>query len=321
MKKIICFSGGTAMPKVILEELKKHPVQITTVTSMTENGGSTGQLREDFNISPAGDISRHLVALSNAPEWKKKLFYLRFGREKFPGGHVGHRFGTIFLSLTEYVLGDFEKALKEIHQFLEIKNHKALPATLDKVQLCAKLENGDEIVGEDEIDVPKKHNPNLKINEIYLKPRAKAYPKVLDEIKEADMLVFGPGDFYSSIISCFLPEGMKEAIQETKAKKVFICPLMTKLGETQNFSVMDFTQEIEKYIGGELDFVIFNNFIPEKERVEKYQKEEPQLIEITKFDGVPPTQKFIGKNLLVERGPILHHPGKVIEKLLKLCKQ
>lgn len=321
MKKIVCFSGGTAMPRVILEKLKRYPVKITSVTSMMENGGSTGQLREDFNISPAGDISRHLVALSDAPEWKKKLFYLRFGREEFPGGHIGHRFGTVFISLTEYVLRDFEKALKEIHKFLEIKNHEALPATLDKVQLCAKLKNGEELIGEDEIDVPKKHNPNLKIKEVYLKPEAKAYLKVLERINESDLLVFGPGDFYSSIIPCFLPKGIKEAIQETKAKKVFICPLMTKLGETQDFSVMDYTEETEKYIGCELDFVIFNNFMPEEERIKKYKEEEPQLIEIVNFDDVKNSGKFTGKNLLVEEGPILHSPEKVIEELLKLCKQ
>ncbi len=321
MKKVVCFGGGNAIPKVVLSELKKYPVEITSVTSMTENGGSTGQLRKDFNVSPAGDISRHLISLSDAPEWKKKLFYLRFGREKFSGGHVGHRFGTVFISLTEHVLGNFEKALREIHQFLEIKNNKAFPATLDKVQLCAKLENGTKIIGEDEIDVPKKHSPNLKIKDVYLKPGVKAYPKVLEEIKEAGILIFGPGDIYSSIIPCFLPEGMKEAIQKTKAKKVFICPAMTKSGETQNFSVLDYTKEIEKYIGCELDFVIFNKSVPEKERIEEYKEEEPQLIEIVNFSEVPNTKKFIGKNLLVEEGPIIYNPKKVVEELLRLCKQ
>jgi len=319
--KVVCFGGGNAMPRVVLEELKKYPVEITSVTSMVDSGGSTGQLRKELNVLPPGDIRRHLLALSEAPEWKKELWNFRFGNEEFEGGHKGYNFANIFIGSLEYILKDYEKVLDIAHEFLEIKNHKALPATLDKVHLCAELENGEKIVGEDEIDVPKKHNPKLKIKEVYLKPEAKAYPKVLEKIKEADQLIFGPGDFYSSVIPCFLPKGMKEAIQKTKAKKVFICPLMTKLGETQNFSVMNYTKEIEKYIGCELDFVLFNNFIPEKERVEKYKSEEPQLIKIVDFSELPNTKKFVGKNLLVKEGPILHHPKKVIEEILKLCRQ
>ena len=318
--KVICFGGGNVVPKLILEPLKKHPVEITSVTSMVDNGGSTGQLRKDFNVLPPGDIRRHLLALSEAPEWKKELFKFRFGHEEFDGGHKGHNFANIFIAGLEYITKDYEKVLGIVHEFLEVKG-KCLPATIEKTQVAAILENGDEIVGEDEIDVPKEHNPNLKIKEVYLKPKAKAYSKVLDEIKEADVLIFGPGDLYSSIISCFLPEGMKEAIQKAEAKKVFICPAMTKLGETQNFSVIDFTQEIEKYIGCELDFVLFNNFIPEKERIDTYKKEEPQLIEIVNVDNVPDTKKFVGKNLLVKDGQIIYSPEKVIEEILKLCKQ
>ncbi len=168
-KKIVCFGGGNAMSKVLLPGLKRYPVKITSVTSMVENGGSTGELREDLNILPPGDISRHLVALSDGPNWKKNLFLFRFGREEFPGGHKGHRFGTVFIAGLEYVLKDFEKALKIATEFLEVKKHQALPANLTKTHLLATLENGKTIKGEDEIDVPKIHNGNLKIKKIYLK--------------------------------------------------------------------------------------------------------------------------------------------------------
>jgi uncharacterized cofD-like protein len=307
------------MPKVVLEPLKKYPVQITSITSMLESGGSTGQLREDLNILPPGDISRHLVALSDAPPWKKELFLLRFGREEFPGGHKGHRFGTVFIAGLEYLLKDFEKALKIAHDFLEIKKHQALPATIEKTHAWAILDNGKRIKGEDEIDVPKLHDGNLKIKRVYLSPKAKAYPRALRAIKKADALIFGPGDLYSSIIPCFLPEEIKTVIAKSKAKKIFVCNLMTKFGETNHFSVSDFTDEIESYISSTLDFVIYNTKIPLRTRIKKYKKEDDTILELVKFDSKKLNKnKFIGKDILLKSGPIEHDPKKVAKTIVNL---
>ena len=319
-QKVVCFGGGSALPKVVLEPLKKRQVDITSVTSMLENGGSTGQLRKDFNILPPGDISRHLVALSDASHWKRDLFLFRFGNEKFPGGHKGHRFGTVFIAGLEYFLKDFKEALKVAHDFLEIKKHKALPATIERVHAWATLENGKSIKGEDEIDVPKLHDGNLKIKHIYLKPMAPAYPLVLESIKKADFLIFGPGDLYSSIIPCFLPKGIKAAIKKSKAKKIFLCNLMTKFGETNNFSILDFTIEIEKYIGCKLDFVIYNTNIPTKERIRIFKKQDKSALYPVMINEGLNFKKFIGNDLLVKSGPILHDPQKTIKILVKLCK-
>ena len=167
MKKIVCFGGGNAMPKAVLPGLMKYPLQITTITSMIDSGGSSGQLREDYNILPPGDIRRHLIALSSADEWKKNLFAFKFGREEFDGGHIGHSFGNAFLGGLEYLLGDYEKALEIAHKFLDIKYHEALPATVEKTNLYAELENGENIRGENEIDVAKNHDGNLRIKRIY----------------------------------------------------------------------------------------------------------------------------------------------------------
>lgn len=311
MLKILCFGGGNAVPKVLLSELKKHDIQITSVTSMVDNGGSTGQLRADFNILPPGDIRRHLLALSDAPEWKKELFRFRFGHEQFDGGHRGHNFGNIFIGGLEHVLKDYTKVLEIVHDFLEIKKHHALPATIDKVHVAAILENGGEIIGEDEIDVPQKHDANLKIKEVFLAPKAKAYPPVLLAIKKADIITMGPGDLYSSIIPCFLPQGIKEAMQKTRATKVFICPAMTKLGETQGFSVPDFAREVEKYIGCPLDYVVYNTGVPSKQHLEQYKKEEPLILLPVSFESVPKSKKFIGKDLLADDS-VFYEPKKVI---------
>ncbi len=317
-KNIVCFGGGNIVPKMLLEPLKKYPVKITGVASMFDSGGSTGQLRKDFNVLPAGDIIRHLIALSEAPKWKKELFSLRFGNEKFAGGHIGHRFGTVFISLMEYVSKDFKKSLEIIKDFLEIKNHQVLPVTIDNAQLVAVLENGKIIVGEDEIDVPKKHNPKLKIKNIYSKPKTKVFPETKKAIAKADLIVFGPGDLYSSIIPCLLPQGMKDDFKKTKAKKVLIVNKMTKTGETNDFSVLDFANEIEKYMGSKLDYVIYDNSVIDKKEIKEKRKKCPELLDVVKIDEDLDKKKFIGKKLLAKSGPTFYNRNKLIKILLSL---
>lgn len=312
MKKIVCFGGGNAMPKAVLPGLKKYPVKITTITSMTDNGGSSGQLRRDFDILPPGDIRRHLTALSDAPEWKKKLFSFRFGSEEFDNGHKGHSLGNIFLAGLENDLEDYEKVLEIVNEFLDIKNHQALPATIEKTQVFAELENKEIIEGEDEIDVPRNHSGKLKINRIFLKPEVNAYHRALKEINEADLIIIGPGDLYSSIIPCFLPNGIKEAIKKSKAKKVFICPLLTKFGETSGFSVLDFANEIEKYIECNLDFIFYNK--TDKEKRVKINKR------TVRIDINLDESKFVGCDFLDNNGEIIHDPDKVAKNLIKLIQ-
>ncbi len=312
--KIVCFGGGNGIPKALLPGLKKQDAEITTVTSMADNGGSTGQLRKDFNVLPPGDIRRHLISLSQAPQWKKDLFAFRFGHEEFDGGHKGHSFGNIFIAGLEYVLKDYEKALVIVHEFLEIKG-QCLPATVGKTQVCAELENGEVVEGEDEIDVPKKHEASLKIKKIFLKPEVDAYKPALDAIDAAEMILIGPGDLYSSLLPCFLPEKMAEHVKKSAAKKIFICPAMTKIGETDNFSIEKFADEVEKYIGCGLDAVIYNCGKPEKNRIDEYKKDEPSAGEplTGNKDG-----KFVGVDILAESGGIVYDTDKLVKAIMGL---
>lgn len=315
-KKVVCFGGGNVVPKLIMGELKKHPVTITGITSMVDNGGSTGQLRNDFDVLPPGDIRRHILALSDAPEWKKQLWQFRFGHEVFDGGHKGHNFANAMIAGTEYALKDYAQVLKFIHEFMEVKDHQALPATIDKVQVVAELENGEIVYGEDEIDVPQKHDPNLKVMKVHLEPEAKGFDASIKAIAEANLIIFGPGDMYSSVIPCLLPKGIKEALVESKAKKVLVCNAMTKLGETNDFSVSDFVDELEKY-AGEIDHVVYNNKEVAPERVEAYKKENPELLEIVKNDKGEDA-KFVGADIIAESGDIKYVPEKLIQIILSL---
>lgn len=317
VKKIVCFGGGSAMPKVVLAGLKDYSVEITSVSSMFDTGGSTGQLREDFNVLPPGDIRRHLLALSEAPKWKKELFGFRFGREVFKGGHKGHNLANVFIAGLEQVLDNYDEVLKVLHDFLQVKA-KCLPVTTDKSNIVAILDNGKKIFNEDEIDRPGQYDPGVKIQKLFLRPEVKAYSPVLEAIKQADTVVIGPGDIYSSLVPCFLPIGIKEEIKKTKAKKVFICNAMTKRGETDKFTVLDFTREIEKYLEIELDYVIYNNFIPNKKNIEKYRKNRLELLDIVVVNEDLPEIKFIGKKLLVDQETLEYDSIKIAKILISL---
>ncbi|MCK5413682.1 MAG: YvcK family protein [Candidatus Pacebacteria bacterium] len=316
-KNVVCFGGGSAMPKAILSSLVNYPVKITAITSMVDNGGSTGQLREDFGILPSGDIRRHILALSSAPQWKKDLWNFRFGREVFDGGHRGHNFANVFLAGLEKNLDDYEKVLEFVYEFMEVKGN-ALPATIEQTQIYAELENGKIIKGEDEIDVPKTHNPNLKIKKVYLSPEVEGYKPSIDAITNADLIIMGPGDLYSSIIPCFLSRGMTQAFQKSKAKKIYVCNTMTKLGETNDFSVSDFSNEVEKYIETKLDFVIYNTKIPSTNIIEEYKKQQPAVLEVVKSDTKTDKRKFIGRDLLEDNGAIVYDSRKLVELIMSL---
>ena len=320
--KVVCFGGGNGVPRAVLEKLKNYDdIEITSVTSMVDNGGSTGELRRELRVLPPGDIRRHILALSEAEDWKKKLWELRFANNiKFKGGHRGHSFANVFIAGLEDVLRDYDKILSLLHDFMKVKG-KVLPAVLEDTMLYAELENNEIIEGEDEIDFASGYANNLRIKEIFLEPRVPANPEVIKAIEKAEAIIIGPGDLYSSLLPCFLPEGMKEAIQKSKAKKVFICPAMTKLGETNGFKVSDFAKEIEKYIGCELDYAIFATNTPRDiDRIRRYKIEKPFLIDVVKFDGKKLGKKFVGGDILLEEGAIEYDSKKLVKLLVDVIR-
>ena len=314
-KKIVCLGGGNAMPTTVLLGLKKYPVKLSAICAMLDSGGSAGRLRKDYKIVSPGDIRRSFIALANTSPVIEELFNYRFQT----GELKGHNFANLLITALELSSKNYKETITGLNKLLNVK-HEVLPVTLDKSNLYATLENGKTIVGETNIDMPK-HNGNLKIKKVFLKPKAKAYPKSLVAIKEADLIIIGPGDLYSSIAQILLTEGISSAIQKSKAKKVYVCNAMTKYGETNNFTLLDFTREVEKLLGDDLDYVIYNDFFPSKERIGNYKKQHPELLELVKADESLPKRKFIGKNLLSSSGAIVHDTNKLAKTIFGLCKQ
>lgn len=306
--RIVCLGGGNAMPKAVLSGLKNYPLKLSVICAMLDSGGSAGRLRKDYKIVSPGDIRRALIALANTSPVTKELFDYRFKS----GLLKGHNFANLFITALELATNNYESAIKEISKFLNVR-HEVIPSTLDNANLYALLENGKIVSGETNIDLPK-HNGNLKIKKVFLRPKAKAYPQAIEAIKKANLIVIGPGDLYSSLAQIFLTEGIPEAIRKSKAKKVYICNLMTKYGETNNFTVLDFVKEIEKYLSSQVDYVIYNNSIPSKAIIKKYKKEHPELLELVKFDKNLPKEKFIGRNLLQKS--VIEHDSKKVTRIL-----
>ena len=314
LKKIVCLGGGNAMPKAVLSELKKHPVKISAICAMLDSGGSAGRLRKDYKIVSPGDIRRAFVALADTSPIVENLFNYRFET----GELKGHNFANLLITALELSSRDYEEALEEVKKLLKVK-HEVLPATLDNSQLYAELENGKIISGETNIDIPK-HDKRLKIKRIFLKPKAEAYSKTKKAIRNADLIVIGPGDLYSSLAQIFLINGISKSIRNSKAKKVYICNAMTKLGETNKFSVTDFVNEIEKFLEGPLDYVIFNTKKPSLRKIKECKKEHPELSSFVKFDKeLLENEKYIGRELLSD-SKCVHDPKKLNRILLKLCK-
>ena len=313
-KKIVCLGGGNAMPKAVLVGLKKHPVKISVICAMLDSGGSAGRLRKDYKIVSPGDIRRAFIVLADTSPVTENLLNYRFET----GGLKGHNFANLLITALELsTKNDYGKICDEMCKILNIK-HEVLPATLDNSTLYAELENGKIISGETNIDIPK-HDKELKIKKVFLKPEAKTYPKAIESIKKADLIIIGPGDLYSSLLQILLTGGMSEVIKKSKAKTIYIANLMTKHGETNNFSVLDFTNEIEKYLKSKLDYVIYNTKIPSVQRLKLNKKKHPELLNLIDFNkNLAKKKKFIGRDLITSSGEIVHDSDKVVKIILSL---
>lgn len=267
MKKIVTIGGGTGS-FTLLSGLKKYPIELSAIVSMADDGGSTGVLRDELGVLPPGDVRQCLVALSDSSEMLRMLMNYRFEE----GGLSGHSFGNLLLSALEKVTGSFSVGVEEAAKILNVKG-TVIPVTHSDTKLFVQLKNGRLLQGENEIN----HNfeiQKLGIKKMYLMPRAKANPRAIKKILSADLIVMGPGNHYCSILPNLLVQGIPEAIQKSKAKVVYNCNLVNKKGQTDNFTLDDYIEAIEKYIGkGRVDFATYNIGQPNRSLLKKYEKE------------------------------------------------
>jgi len=241
MKKIVCIGGGTGT-SIVLSGLRKYPVDLKVVATMFDNGGSSGELRKEMGILPLGDIRQCLVALSGNHNFSPFFLY-RFNQGKLKG----HNLGNLLIAAAVELTGNLTQGIEKISKLLDIQGD-VLPVSLEDAHIKAVLKNNEEIKGEENI-VNCGYLSEIGIKKLFLDPKVKANPKAVFAIKNADLIIIGPGKFYTSLISNFLIKEIRDAVRNSRAKKVFVCSLMTQQGNTDHFQVEDFVMEMEKYLG------------------------------------------------------------------------
>jgi len=315
MKNIVVIGGGSGIFNV-LKGLKNYPISITSIVTTFDNGGSTGILRDEFGILPPGDLRRSLVALApdTGDSTIRDLFSFRFPKES---SLHGHSFGNLFLQALDSVTGSEVSAIKKASEILNIKN-KIFPISVDKANLCAKLEDGKIIKGQTNIDKPK-HDGSIKIKELYLEPNAIIYTEAYEAIINADTIVMGPGDLYTSIIPNFLVEGFPDAISKTKAKIIYVLNIMTKWGETNNFKASDFAKTLLLYVKKDkLDYIICNNAPINKKLIEKYKEEKAEPVFIDRKELEKYTEKIIEEDVSLQAEIVRHDAKKIASVIMGL---
>ncbi len=301
---------------------------LTAVVTVTDDGGSSGRLREEFQMLPPGDIRNCMVALAEDELLLTKLFQYRF---ESSGNLSGHSFGNLFLTALAGVTGDFLEAIKASSEVLAIKG-RIFPSTIEDVTLVAELENGQLIEGESNIVASRGRIKKLRLSKNCCKP----LPETLEAIKNADLITIGPGSLYTSVISNLLVEDIVAAMAESPALKVYVCNIMTQPGETDGFSVEEHLRVLYDYSPDlKLDCVIVNSAPIHSPLKEKYLADGAIQVEFeSSRDRSTPRSKevetrisdrhhqvsIVCDDLLYEKDLVRHDPTRLAQLLLRLLR-
>ncbi|QTA37343.1 YvcK family protein [Thermosipho ferrireducens] len=309
--RIVTVGGGTGI-STLLKGLKQfREIELTAVVTVTDEGGSSGIIREEYSVPPPGDIRNNLVALAKDEEILGKLFNYRFSN----GFLSGHTVGNIILTALSKITGSFTKAIELTSEVLAIEG-TVLPVSESLIRLVAVYDDGTISVGEKEIMNQKRK----KIVNIYIdKPDVFILPDTKDALENADVIVFGPGSLYTSIVSNIIVNGFREAVRKNKrAKIVFVANLMTQSSETYNLTLSEHVKIVEKYLKREMDIIIVSSSKIPEEILKSYEKENSIPVKIDMND-----QRVIATDLcdiikdVDGRLKLRHDPDKIAKVILE----
>lgn len=309
MTKLAAIGGGTGL-SVLLNGLKKK-FDVSAIVTVGDNGGGSGILREDLNMLPPGDIRNCLLALSEAPDDLRKLLSYRFE----DGSLKGQSLGNLIIAGMVKSEGSFEDGIQVVSNVLNLKG-KVYPVTIDNMDLCAVLSDGVKVRGESEIAIfALKRKAGIKelslINHVNISEHAK------EAILNADVVTLGPGSLYTSVICNLLVDGVREALKDKKV--VYIANVMTQPEETMGYSLYNHVEEVERYLGREIDYVLANDALPKRELIEKYSFEGSMPVEVTDEDREMLDSKLItGEFLEVKSGYVRSNATNITETLSEL---
>lgn len=318
--KIVVIGGGTGL-SILLRGLKKFTSNITAIVTVADDGGGSGVLREDLGMLPPGDIRACMLALANTEPTMEKLLQYRFDN----GILKGQSFGNLFIAAMNGIYGSFEMAIKEASNVLAITG-KVYPMTLEKVRLFAELENGKIVEGESNIPVVAQENCS-RIKRMFINPKiSNPLKEGIEAIKEADLIVLGPGSLYTSVIPNLLINHIPDKIYESQAPKVYITNVMTQPGETGGYGVMDHVESLLNHSRQDLlDYVIVNTEEIPEETLSKYITDGSTPVILRDEDRTFLQSKnieIIEENLIDVKKDYIRHDNIELSKLLiHLCNR
>lgn len=313
--RVVALGGGTGL-STLLRGLKMHTLNMTAIVTVTDDGGSSGRLRKEMGMIPPGDIRNCLVALADAEKSMTDLFQYRFKGQA--GTLSGHSMGNLLIAaLVDQAKGDFEQAVQTASSVLSIRG-TVIPTTLQSVGLTAILEDGRQVSGETQIV-----DANSLIRRIFLDDASVvANPAALQAIQEAEIICIGPGSVYTSLIPNLMVPGIVEAIQRSKAIKIYICNVMTQPGESDSFTASEHLTALQLHANTKLvDYVLINTVRPSPQMLERYAESNQFLVE-PDFDRIRAMgMKVIPGDYVSETDFVRHDPAKLASKIMSLVER
>lgn len=323
--QVVVVGGGTGT-FVALQGLKEHPVDLTAIVTMADSGGSNKRLRDEFGLLPTSDIRQCFVALADengGVGLMRRLFMYRFEKGQ---GIAGMTFGNLFMAALADILGSQAEAIRQTHRVLRIKG-KVIPVSYTDTNLSARYEDGRVAHEEHVIDEPQ-HDGTIKIKEVFLKPKAHATPEAVEAVSRANLVVLGPGDLYTSLIPNLLVEDIPGALGKTRATVVYVLNLMTKYGQTYQYTAVDHLRALENYLGKTIDAVLVNTGTIPKRALEVYAKSheipvaddlvDKKPYRVVHADLVSSTIETKSKSDALVRSLIRHDSMKLADALMTL---
>ncbi|MEH7107780.1 MULTISPECIES: gluconeogenesis factor YvcK family protein [Bacillaceae] len=309
--RIVVIGGGTGLP-VLLRGLKQYPVDITAIVTVADDGGSSGRIREDLHIPPPGDVRNVLAALSDVEPLVEEMFQHRF---KTSNELSGHSLGNLILAAMTSITGNFVHAIQEMSKVLNVRG-KVLPAANQSVVLHAEMEDGSTVSGESKIPYSGK-----KIKKVFLTPKnIRPLPETIQAIRQADLIIIGPGSLYTSILPNLLVPRLGDEVCRSQAKKVYICNLMTQAGETHGYAASDHVKSIYNHMScAFINTILVNNEeIPQDVQL-RYNEElaHPVQYDVNELSelGLEVVHADIAN---LENGALRHDPKKVAQILYNI---
>lgn len=308
-KKVVVLGGGTGL-SVLLTGLKRFPLDITAIVSVSDNGKSTGRLRNEFHTPAVGDIRRVIISLSETEPLVEKLFNYRFETSSDLNGHT---VGNLILTAANEITGNLSDGIEALSKVFNLKG-KVVPLTEDDVVLMGEMEDGSTVEGECEITLC-----NKKIKKIFYKEEPKITPDAIKAIKDADLIILSMGSIYTSIIPNLINSEVIKAIDESNAKVMYVSNMMTQPGETDGFGVSDHVNLLNSYLGDKkLSYVVVNNNRINEKILKKYQNEEQKEQVLVDYENLKDVIVIEDNYFLLENGMVRHDSLKLALSIFTL---